>query len=87
MAAIGTLAFYNAQAVEVNYYYGSLNVPMSIFALGIFAAGVVFTLILMLPGSLRAMGRSRRYRKTCEAQEKELNNLRKIPVEQSPAAE
>jgi len=87
MAAAGTFAYHNAQSVSLNYMLGDIEMPLALFALLCFVVGALFTALLMVPHLLRSRQRIRRANRACREQERELQSLRKMPLEGAVTAE
>ncbi|MCC5857940.1 MAG: LapA family protein [Ectothiorhodospiraceae bacterium] len=79
-----SFALLNAGSVQLDYYFGTVSLPLSlllVLALIVGAVlGVVAALAMML-GRQRELGRARR--KLAEI-EKELNELRRLPLKDQP---
>jgi putative membrane protein len=70
----------NAAEVQLNYYFGTLAAPLSLVVVGAIAAGAVLGVLAslgMILGQKREMAKLRR---TMKLTEKELSNLRALPL-------
>lgn len=73
-------AVLNAQAVQLNYYFGSTEAPLSLVLVLVLAVGAILGVVAsvgMVVGQRRELGRLQRKVKVTE---QELKNLREIPI-------
>ena len=85
IAALG-LAFHirNDQAVTLDFYYRSIELPLSWAIVGAFAFGVLLGIFVMLNSILRLRGEKRRISKQHDLAAEEITNLRAIPLKDGP---
>lgn len=85
VAALG-LAFHirNDQLVNLDFYYTSLEIPLSWSLVGAFACGAILGFIVMINSVLRLRGENRRIAKQHELAAEEVTNLRAIPLKDGP---
>ena len=83
---IAGLVFFvkNSQALEFNYVIGTITLPMSLLILLVLLAGVILGWLSMLPLLLRQRRRIGRLEKQARLVEKEVDNLRVMPVKDRP---
>jgi len=76
------LAFHlrNNQPVDLNYYLGSISLPFSFYVIASLCLGALLGGLAVLPRLLWLRRENSRLRKRVQVNEKELNNLRVIPV-------
>lgn len=76
------LAFtvFNAAPVSIEYYFGAVNVPLSLVLVGGFSLGAFLGLAASVGMILKARREQSRLRKKLEHTEKELKNLRSLPI-------
>ena len=75
-------AVLNSDSVQVNYYLGSRDLPLSLVLTAVFGAGVVLGVI---SGMGRVVGLKREIqnlRRRSEMVSKEVNNLRALPLKE-----
>lgn len=70
----------NSQPLEFNYVIGTISLPLSLLLLLVFIVGIIFGWVSMLPLLLRQRRRIGRLEKQARLVEKEVNNLRVMPV-------
>lgn len=75
-----SFAILNAYPVTLNYFLGKKLVPLSLLLGVIFAFGVMLGWIATIKLYLKQRLKNRRLQKHLEIVEKELNNLRVIPL-------
>lgn len=73
-------ALLNADPVVLNYYLGSSKVPLSILLVFSFALGCILGLALSMGWYLRSKWQNRKLHQRLELAEKELTNLRTMPL-------
>ncbi|HED15610.1 MAG TPA: LapA family protein [Gammaproteobacteria bacterium] len=80
------LAFtvFNAAPVSIEYYFGTVNVPLSLVLVGGFALGAFLGLAASVGMILKARRGQSRLRKKLEHTEKELKTLRSLPIKDAP---
>lgn len=75
-----SFAVHNSDTVQLNYYFGSVTGPLSlvvVLAMSIGALLGVVTSLIMVLGQRRQVSRLRRKLEVCE---KEIRNLRQLPM-------
>lgn len=79
------LAFYlrNDQLVAVDYFLGNLELSFSIWLLIILVIGVLLGWLTSLPVIIKLKRRNSRLSRQVKVNEKEINNLRVLPVKDS----
>ena len=75
-----TFALLNAQAVNINYYLGVSQVPLSILLVFAFGIGCIVGLLVSMSWYLRSKWHNRKMAQRLELAEKELANLRTMPL-------
>ncbi len=73
-------AVLNARPVEFNYYFGTLEAPLSLLLVLAVAAGAGLGLLAALGMVVRARHEAARLRQKVALAEKEVANLRAIPI-------
>lgn len=73
-------AVINAEPVAVSYYFGSLTAPLSLIAVIAVIAGAILGLVAGLGMVLRAKREISGLRRQLRLKEKEVSNLRAIPI-------
>lgn len=79
LIALG-FALLNANQVTVNYYIGTRHMPLSLLLVFTFGLGCIVGLLTSLGWYFRASYQVYRLRKKLEVTEKELSNLRAMPL-------
>ena len=79
---IAGLVFFlkNSQELKFNYVIGTISLPLSLLILLVLLAGVILGWLSMLPLLLRQRRRIGKLEKQARLAEKEVNNLRVMPV-------
>ena len=79
---LGGLLFFvkNNQPVDFNYVIGSIELPISLLLLAVLSLGAILGILAMLPMLLRIRHQKSRLEKQVKMAEKEVNNLRVLPV-------
>ena len=79
------LAFYlrNDQQIAVNYFLGSLELSFSIWLLLVLVIGVLLGWLTSLPVIFKLKRQNSRLSRQVKVTEKEINNLRVLPVKDS----
>jgi len=79
---IAGIAFFlmNSQQLEFNYVIGTITLPLSLLFLLSLCAGVILGMLAMMPLVLRQRRRMAQLVKQAQMAEKEINNLRVMPV-------
>ena len=70
----------NADAVRLDYYWGSTNIPLSIIIVAALFFGALLGVLSSLVIILRLRHRVSRLRREVRHTEKELSNLRTLPI-------
>jgi len=73
-------AVLNAEPVQFNYYFDSLSVPLSLSMLVAMILGAILGVLASAGAILRQKRENHRLRKAVDMSEKEINNLRSIPL-------
>jgi len=79
------LAFYlrNDQQIAVDYFLGSLELSFSVWLLIILVLGVLLGWLTSLPVIIKLKRQNSRLSRQVKVTEKEINNLRVLPVKDS----
>lgn len=75
-----SFAVHNAEPAQLNYYFGTMNAPLSLIVVCALAVGAllgVVTSVVLVFGQRRKVSRLQRKLTMCE---QELRNLRQIPL-------
>ena len=83
---VAGLAFFvkNSKEVEFNYIIGTITLPLSLLILLSLVAGVILGLLSVTTLLLRQRRRIARLQQQVQVAEKEVNNLRVMPVKDRP---
>lgn len=73
-------AVLNAEPVQFNYYFDSLSIPLSLSMLVAMIFGAILGVLASAGVILRHKREIARLRKAVDVAEKEVNNLRSIPL-------
>jgi putative membrane protein len=79
-ALIVVFALLNAQAVELNYFLGKRTLPLSLLLLLSLLLGFMIGVLGTLKSVLIARARAHRFKKKATILQKEIDNLRAMPV-------
>jgi len=76
------LAFHlkNNQFIELNYYAGSLNMPLSWLVVLVLFIGAILGILASLPMIIKLKQQKMKLEKQIKNSEKEITNLRVMPV-------
>lgn len=74
------LAVMNSEPVQLNYYFGSILLPLSVVLVGAIAAGALLGLLATLGGFFRLKKQNVELRRKAKLVSQEVNNLRAIPI-------
>ncbi len=79
------LAFHlrNDQFVQLDYYVDVINIPFSLWVVLTLGLGALLGILVSLPMILKLKRENTRLLKRVKISEKEINNLRTIPVKDS----
>ena len=84
VAATGVmLTILNPGDVTLNYYFGTGNFPLAFVIAGIFILGALFGFILTVFSLLKSRSQASKCRQQLRETRSELNNLRRIPLNNS----
>jgi len=75
-----TFAVLNAENVQLNYYFGSQQLPLSLALVLAMFVGAILGVVASFNLILRSRREVARLRKAAEMAEKEIANLRAIPI-------
>lgn len=70
----------NSAPVELNYYFGSVELPFSFALVAALATGALLGIFGMLSVVVKLKREAMRFKKTIRASERELSQLRALPV-------
>jgi putative membrane protein len=73
-------AVLNAESVQLNYYFGSQQLPLSLALVLAMVVGAILGVLASISLILRSRKEVARLRKASEMAEKEIANLRAIPI-------
>jgi putative membrane protein len=76
-------AILNAENVQLNYYFGSKQLPLSLAIVLSMIIGAILGVLASINLILRSRKEIARLRKASEIAEKEIANLRAIPIKNS----
>lgn len=74
------LVLVNLSYVRVGYLFGTTHLPLAVVLIIALVLGVVIGALCLLPAVIRARTRARRMQGKLEALEKEVHNLRHVPL-------
>lgn len=75
-----TFAALNASSVQVNFYLTTLKMPISVLMVSVLGVGICVGLILMLSRYWRLKSEHRKIKNQLKLTEREIKNLRTIPL-------
>lgn len=75
-----TFALLNASPVTFHYYFGVKQLPLSLLLVMSFGVGLILTFFAMSISVLKLKAERRSLRKKLKVAEKEINNLRVMPI-------
>ena len=73
-------AILNADPVQINYYFGQKQIPLSLALIVFLVLGAVLGVLASMTVILRTKRETAKFRKAADMAEKEINNLRSIPI-------
>jgi len=71
----------NSATVQLHFYVGTIHIIMSLLLFIAVLIGLVVAWLVLLPGLIKLKTNNRRLRIDIAALEKEIKNLRKIPIQ------
>jgi putative membrane protein len=74
------LAVMNADPVNLNYYFGSRELPLSVLLVGAVFVGAILGMAAGLGGMLRVKRENADLRRQARLASEEVNNLRSLPI-------
>jgi len=74
------LVLVNLSYVQVGYLFGSTHMPLAVALVIALILGVMIGALCLLPAVIRARARARRMQGRFETLEKEVHNLRHVPL-------
>jgi len=74
-------ALLNAQPTQFNYYYGQLDIPLSLIIAIAIAVGAVLGVVASMGIVIKTKRQSTVHRRNAEIAEKELSKLRALPLQ------
>ena len=74
------LAVMNADLVNLNYYFGSRELPLSVLLVGAVFVGAVLGMVAGLGGMMRVKRENADLRRQARLASEEVNNLRSLPI-------
>lgn len=81
IALLGVIfAILNAESVQVNYYFGSKETPLSLAILLSMLFGAILGLFASIGLILKSKREVSKFKRIAEVAEKEVTNLRAIPI-------
>ncbi len=79
--AVGiTFSAINNDPVTINYYLGTLSLPLSIVVVLSIVLGIILGALAIFVGTLQLRYENRRLHKKLETSEQEINSLRILPL-------
>ncbi len=82
-AAGSAFSAINTEAVNLNYYFGSLSAPISIVIVLSIVVGIILGALIIMFSSLQLRYENRRLNKKLHAVEQEIESLRVLPLNDS----
>lgn len=79
-----SFALLNASRVELDYYFGTLSLPLSLLLVLVLIVGAVFGVVAALAMMVGRQRELSRVRRRLSETEKELNELRRLPLKDQP---
>lgn len=73
-------AVMNSSMVNLNYYFGSQMLPLSVILVGAIVLGALLGVLASFTGSLRLRGENAALRREIRLASQEVKNLRAIPI-------
>ena len=80
MLAGVALAVMNADLVNLNYYFGSRELPLSVLLVAAVFVGAILGMVAGLGGMMRVKRENADLRKQARLASEEVNNLRSLPI-------
>ncbi len=74
------LAVMNADLVNLNYYFGSRELPLSVLLVGAVFVGAILGMVAGLGGMMRVKRENANLRRQARLASEEVNNLRSLPI-------
>ncbi|MDH3450932.1 MAG: LapA family protein [Gammaproteobacteria bacterium] len=80
MALVAAFAYLNAELVSLDFYFQTLELPVSVVAASAFAIGVVTSLVVYLPRVFLRNRKIARLQRQLNESGEELAKLRSVPM-------
>jgi putative membrane protein len=81
IALLGVIfAILNAETVQINYYFGSKDTPLSLAIILSMLLGAILGLLASIGLILKSKRDVAKFKRVAEMAEKEITNLRAIPI-------
>lgn len=77
-----SFAALNADSVQINFYFTTIKMPISLLMTLVFGLGLLLGMFLFFVKYLRLKGEHRKTRNQLRLTKKEIKNLRSIPLQQ-----
>jgi uncharacterized integral membrane protein len=82
VAAGSAIAWLNAGHTHINYYFGEIDLPLSVALIGSVVLGILLGVVLTTLALLRAKRENAVLRRKVKTATEELKNLRTIPIKE-----
>jgi putative membrane protein len=79
-AAGAAFSAINNGPVELNYYLGTITLPISVIVIGSIVTGIILGALAIFIGTLGLRYENRRLNKKIAVNEQEINSLRILPI-------
>lgn len=76
-----SLATLNADVVRFNYYFGTIELPLSLILVASLGVGALFGMLSGITLSLDQRRENARLRRKIQVAEQEISNLRTLPIQ------
>lgn len=78
-----SFAAINSDPVTVNYYIGTIEMPLALVLAAVFGAGALFGVLVCVGPIMRRSREASRLRKKADVAEREVRNLRALPLKET----
>ena len=73
----------NAQSIQLNYYFGTMDLPLAVTVVVSIAAGILFGFFAGLGAVMRLKRENLKLKRTAKAADKQLTLLRSSPIQEN----
>lgn len=73
----------NAQSIQINYYFGTKDIPLALAMVVSIAVGILFGFFASFGAIMRLKRENMRLKRTAKSTDRQLTQLRSTPIQES----